>query len=143
MESSDLGGRNQIGMRNLKYMCYFIGASLAKTASGCISRRTLDTYSTEFQLGIVKKIIIEGRLGFSVVSIFCSRDAMSDGRGDGYSSNSARWRRNSFHQPLASTGCDLTGGIVVLGNFSALHVGTQSISRKSCRDWNPLLALFL
>jgi hypothetical protein len=48
---------------------------------------------------------------------------MSDGGGDGHSSSSARWRRSSFHQPLASAGCDLAGEVVGLGNFDALHVG--------------------
>jgi hypothetical protein len=49
---------------------------------------------------------------------------MSDGGGDGHSSSSsARWRRSSFHQPLASAGCELAGGVVGWGNFDALLVG--------------------
>jgi hypothetical protein len=49
---------------------------------------------------------------------------MSDGGADGHSSSSsARWRRSSSHQPLASAGCELAGGVVRWGNFDALHVG--------------------
>jgi hypothetical protein len=45
------------------------------------------------------------------------------GRGDGHSTNYVKWRRNNFHQPLASDACDLAGGVVTLGKFDALHVG--------------------
>jgi hypothetical protein len=54
MEYSDLGGRNQIGMRNMKYYSYFIGDGVVQTALDSMSRRILDTYSTEFQLGVLK-----------------------------------------------------------------------------------------
>ncbi len=55
MKYSDLGGRNQIGMRNMKYYSYFIGDGVVQTALDSMSRRILDSYSTEFRLGIVKK----------------------------------------------------------------------------------------
>lgn len=41
---------------------------MVQTALDSMSRRILDSYSTEFRLGVVKKIIIEDRLGFSSVT---------------------------------------------------------------------------
>jgi len=31
------------------------------------------------------------------------------GKGDMHSTNSVKWKRNNFHQPLASDACDLAG----------------------------------
>ncbi len=103
----------------------FIGASLNTAALGSISHRTLDSYNAEFWFGIDSKNYRTSLGFFCRFTFFCCSDVLSDGGGDGHSSSSssARWRRSSFHQPLASAGCDLADGVVRPGNFDALHVG--------------------
>jgi hypothetical protein len=68
---------------------------------------------------------------------------MNDGgRGDGHSSNSVKWRRNNFHQPLASDTCDLAGGVVALGKFDALHVEHRALVKRTTKIGIPFLLSF-
>jgi len=69
---------------------------------------------------------------------------MNDGgRGDGHSSSSAKWRRNNFHQPIVSNGCDLVGGVVASGKFDALHVEHKaSLEKKPTKIGIPFLLSF-
>jgi hypothetical protein len=78
----------------------FIGASLGKTILGSISHRTLHNYNVEFQVELVFFLIYETSLlvFLSFRIFFCNNDIVSNGRGDGHSSNSMRWRKNNLFQ---------------------------------------------
>jgi hypothetical protein len=48
----------------------------------------------------------------------------------------------AFHQPLASAGCDLAGGVVALGKFDALHVGHRALAERAAEIGIPFLLSF-
>jgi len=65
------------------------------------------------------------------------------GKGDGHSSNSAKWRRYNSHQLFALDESDLASGVVALGKFDVLHVEHKALAKKAAKIRIPfLLSIF-
>jgi len=64
------------------------------------------------------------------------------GKGDGRSSNSAKWRKNNSHQLLALNECELASGVVALGKFDVLHVEHKALAKRVAKIGIPFLFFF-